>query len=330
LASKAVGRSQSSQHAHTRGVRTDASSGHQVVTREFRLQFATAPESVGLAQVLLAQLGYLPLQLPENLVPVAPAATTHRQVPLRRSAKSARSVTAPSSRPHVEASQLTESAGSTDSAAKPTAAGAAAQTAAATAADPATALVFRYASTPASVQALWRPGVDSTMTQGAIVQFERVHGLEDGSYPPYGTTLTAPVWSALLQASLAGTSDPHPYSVAEVSEAQPEQLTVWSDGATALTTLVNTGVPGGATPTGSFFVYLRYTEQTMRGYTTTGQPYVYPDVPDVNYFSGNFAIHGFGRASYGFPQSQGCVEVPLDEAPVVFANLHYGSLVVIT
>jgi hypothetical protein len=68
----------------------------------------------------------------------------------------------------------------------------------------------------------------------------------------------------------------------------------------------------------------------MRGFTTTGAPYVYPDVPDVDYFKGNFAIHGFARASYGFPQSQGCVEVPLGIAPSVYARLHYGALVVVS
>lgn len=282
---------------------TDASSGKTVVTRSFDLSFATAVESTGLAQVLLAQLGYLPLQLPQQLVPVAGAATGAAGAPSSSSTTGSSTAGSPSS------GSSTVSPGQ---------------------ADPAAALTFRYAGTPASVQALWQPGVDNTMTQGAIVQFERVHGIEDGSYPPYGTTVTPTVWNALIQASLADAQDPDAYSVAEVSEASPEQLVLWSNGTSALTTLVNTGVPGGATPTGSYFVYLRYTEQTMHGYTTTGQPYTYPDVPDVNYFSGNFAIHGFGRASYGFPQSQGCVELPLNEAPVVYSYLHYGSLVVIS
>lgn len=256
-----------------------------VITRSFTLRFQVATQSVGLAQVLLARLHYLPLRDPTDLQPVAG----------RRPA--------PGASPSPPPTPVDP--------------------------DPASQLTWRYPSTPAAVQALWEPGVDSTMTQGAIVQFERVHGLESGSYPPYGTSLSAPLWQALLQAAVSGNEDPDPYAVAEVSESEPEHLTIWSNGAPVLDTLVNTGIPGGATPTGAYFVYLRYRSQTMRGTTVSGTPYVYPDVPDVNYFSGNFAIHGFERASYGFPQSQGCVEVPLAEAPVVFGDLHYGSLVLV-
>jgi lipoprotein-anchoring transpeptidase ErfK/SrfK len=251
------------------------------VASSFVLHFETATESLGLAQVLLAQLGYLPLELPSMPVPVDTAASTA-------------AASAPAST------------------------------------DPATALTWRYSDVPAALTASWAPGQDTTITQGALVQFERVHDLTDGSYPPYATSLTPPVWQALVAASLADAHDPDPYAVAEVSETLPERLTVWSDGADILTTLVNTGIPGGATPTGTYFVYLRYVSQTMRGTTVTGAPYVYPNVPDVNYFSGNFAIHGFARARYGFPQSQGCVELPLTEAPVVYGDLHYGSIVSIT
>jgi hypothetical protein len=168
------------------------------------------------------------------------------------------------------------------------------------------------------------------MTRGAIVQFERVHGLEQPGWPPYRASLSDGLWAVLLRAASHDEVDPYPYSVATVSEAAPEHLTVWTDGATTLRTSVNTGVPGATTPEGAFYVYLRYRSQTMRGVTTTGAPYVYHDVPDVSYFSGNIAIHGFARPSYGFPQSQGCVEVPLGAAPRVFAALHYGSLVLVS
>lgn len=305
LSVRSVERRATATHHHASSAATDASDRKTVVTREFHLSFTAAAESTGLAQVLLAQLGYLPLHLAQQLVPVGGAqpghgASTPSKTPISVANAGSEPVSGAGAPSTLEAS------------------------------DPATALTFRYVDTPSAVQAMWQPGVDNTMTQGALVQFERVHGIEDGGYPPYGTTVTPTVWHALVQASLTATGDPDPYSVAEVSEASPERLVLWSNGATALTTLVNTGIAGGATPTGDYFVYLRYTEQTMHGYTTTGQPYVYHDVPDVNYFSGNFAIHGFPRASYGFPQSQGCVEVPLNEAPVIYSDLHYGSLVVIS
>lgn len=296
-------------------VRTAGVTDMAQVSRTFELSFSTATASIGLAQVLLAQLGYLPLELPTGLAPVASSQTD------------APGSTSPPSRATAAGdggeATTTRSVPASTSASSPT-------LQAVTDADPALALTWRYDDVPASVHALWQPGVDSTMTKGAIVQFERVHDLQDGSYPPYGTSLTSAFWQDLVTSAMAGADDPHPYTVAEVSEVQPERLTLWSDGADELTTLVNTGIPGGATPTGAFFVYLRYVSQTMHGYTVTGQPYVYPNVPDVNYFSGNFAIHGFPRAAYGFPQSQGCVEVPLAEAPLIYRDLDYGSLVVIS
>jgi len=306
LSVRSVGRRATAAHRRTRSAATDASDRKTVVSREFHLSFTAAAQSTGLAQVLLAQLGYLPLHLAQQLVPVAGAKPGHGASTASQDPVSAATTGVPESATGSGASSTSEGS------------------------DPAAALTFRYSDIPPAVQAMWQPGVDNTMTQGALVQFERVHGIEDGSYPPYGTTVTPTVWQALVQASLTAAHDPDPYSVAEVSESSPEQLVLWSNGTTALTTLVNTGIVGGATPTGDYFVYLRYPEQTMHGYTTTGQPYVYRDVPDVNYFSGNFAIHGFQRASYGFPQSQGCVEVPLNEAPVIYSYLHYGSLVVIS
>ena len=40
----------------------------------------------------------------------------------------------------------------------------------------------------------------------------------------------------------------------------------------------------------------------------------------MNYFNGGDAVHGYPRASYGFPQSNGCVELPIETA-----KLHYRS-----
>ncbi|MFC0081324.1 L,D-transpeptidase [Aciditerrimonas ferrireducens] len=274
-------------------LRQPARAGHPAHESTFELTFqVVAGESVGLAQDLLAQLGYLPLRPPGTLQPLPG-----------------------SSRPGDadgdpdDVGVLTSAAGEGLTLAQ--------------------SLGWRWPSVPSSLRALWTPGTKGVMTDGAIVQFDRVEGLESGSYPPYQATLTPAFWQALLRAALANRRDPDDYAYAMVSEQEPETLVVWSDGQDALRTLVNTGIPGGATPVGTWPVYLRYPEQTMRGTTVTGQPYVYPDVKDVNYFTGNIAIHAFPRARYGFPQSQGCVEVPPSVAPEVYALLHYGSLVTV-
>jgi len=66
----------------------------------------------------------------------------------------------------------------------------------------------------------------------------------------------------------------------------------------------------------------------MQGVNPNGTPYADP-VHWINYFDGGEAVHGFPRASYGFPQSLGCVELPLNVAPIVYSHVHYGTLVTV-
>lgn len=180
---------------------------------------------------------------------------------------------------------------------------------------------LRYANTPATLESSFQPGVDNRMTQGAMVAFERKNGL-----PAY-TSIRKQLWPALLNAQASGTQNPEGYSYASVSKARPETITIWHNGKTVLHTLVNTGLPQTPTPNGDFFVYLRYPTQTMRGTNINGSYYVDHGVKWVNYIDGSVAIHGFVRASYGFPQSLGCIELPVSQAAIAWKWLHYGSLV---
>ena len=153
--------------------------------------------------------------------------------------------------------------------------------------------------------------------------FERAHGLAaDGVAGPK-------VWQALLAATAAGQSNTQGYSYALVSENSPETLTVWHNGQVVLTSLANTGISGLATTVGTFPIYLRYRTQTMQGVNPNGTPYRDPGIPYVNYFKGGEAIHGYVRASYGFPQSLGCVELPIPNAAAAWPWLHYGTLVTV-
>ena len=52
----------------------------------------------------------------------------------------------------------------------------------------------------------------------------------------------------------------------------------------------------------------------MSGKNPDGSAYHDPGIPWISYFNGGDALHGFIRASYGFPQSLGCVEMPFSEA----------------
>ena len=53
-------------------------------------------------------------------------------------------------------------------------------------------------------------------------------------------------------------------------------------------------------------------------------------MPWVNYFNGGDAVHGYERGSYGFPQSNGCVELPIATAAEVYPMLAVGDIVWVT
>jgi L,D-transpeptidase catalytic domain len=67
----------------------------------------------------------------------------------------------------------------------------------------------------------------------------------------------------------------------------------------------------------------------MRGLMPNGARYADP-VKFVSFFNGDYAVHSMDRASYGLPQSLGCVELPLTEAQQVWPYLTYGTLVTVT
>jgi lipoprotein-anchoring transpeptidase ErfK/SrfK len=185
-------------------------------------------------------------------------------------------------------------------------------------------MAWAYPNIPASLSALWTPGQASVIDKGAIMAFESVHDMTvDGLAGPA-------VWSALVGAVAARQVDPNPYDYLTGTETLPETLTVWRAGQVIYTTPSNTGVPGATTETGTFPVYARYTSTTMTGTNVDGSKYVDPGIPWVAYFNGGDAVHGYVRASYGFPQSNGCIELPVANAAQVFTMDPLGTLVTVS
>ena len=183
------------------------------------------------------------------------------------------------------------------------------------------AFTWRYSKTPASLRAQWAPGKDTTVTTGALMHFEAVENL------PEGSPIDPQLWGALKKAVASRATDPVPYDYLMVTETEPEQLVVWRDGGDLYSTPVNTGVPGAWTATGTYPVYARFYTTTMIGTDVDGYHYDVPNVPWVAYFNGGDAVHGYWRASYGYPQSNGCVELPIDNAQVVWSMDPIGTLV---
>lgn len=177
---------------------------------------------------------------------------------------------------------------------------------------------------PSELQNFWDNGAaTSLIVKGAVMAFESNQGLTmDGIAGPQ-------VWAALLQAVANGQDNSNGYTYAIAAESNPETLTIWHNGQVVLHSLANTGIPASPTSIGTSPVYLRYRNQIMRGTNPDGTTYADP-VQFVAYFYGGEAVHYFPRATYGWPQSLGCVELTLSDAATAWPYLTYGSLVTVT
>jgi lipoprotein-anchoring transpeptidase ErfK/SrfK len=182
---------------------------------------------------------------------------------------------------------------------------------------------WRWSTLPAALTSQWSQGTDNVITKGAVMAFEDQHQLGvDGDAGPH-------VWAALLAALQQNQASTASYNYVLVSTTLPQTVTVYENGAPSYNTRANTGVPGAPTALGTFPVYLRYTTTTMSGTNPDGSTYSDPGIPWVSYFNGGDALHGFVRPGYGYPQSDGCVEMPISNAQVVYPLTPLGTLVTV-
>ena len=181
-----------------------------------------------------------------------------------------------------------------------------------------------YSNLPVSLSNQWRVGADNVLVTGALMTFQSEHNLP-------ATGVADPMtWSALIAAVDVAAVNPRPYNYVTVSQGSPETLTLYTGGRASFHTLVNTGISVSPTALGTYPVYLRYTSQTMSGTNPDGSHYSDPGIPWVSYFNGGDALHGFIRATYGWPQSLGCVEKPFASAKTVWPHTPIGTLVTVT
>ncbi len=263
------------------------------------LSYTMGQGSVLRLQQVLAQLGYLPLQWQSNGAGPAPAVPAGAADRVTTAAVVSTKATRRQSALEAQA-QLDYS-------------------------PPAGSFTWRW-KMPAQLTSLWGAGAYTVVTEGALMTFEQVEGLD-----PVG--LSNPLlWSYLATAEVQHARDPYGYAYIDVTQSLPEQLRLWYNGRIIITTAVNTGIPQSPTADGTFPVYLRYQFQYMKGFNPNGTYYDDP-VSWIAYFNGGDAVHGFLRASYGFPQSLGCVELPVAGTnPVseqVWGYDHIGTLVTV-
>ncbi len=188
---------------------------------------------------------------------------------------------------------------------------------------PAGSFSWRYPNTPPELQALWTAGQPNEVTRGAVMMFEHDHGLTvDGIAGPQ-------VWHAVLADALAGKRRTDGYSYVYVHRNVPQLLTLWHNGQIVLTSPGNTGVPAAPTALGTWPVFEHIPVGTMSGTNPDGSHYNDPGIQWISYFHGGEALHSFNRASFGTPQSLGCVELPLAAAAQLWPYTPIGTLVTI-
>jgi hypothetical protein len=182
---------------------------------------------------------------------------------------------------------------------------------------------WRFSQTPAPLRALWTPGRWNVVTEGAVMRFEDEHGLAtDGVAGPQ-------VWRALLGDDVAQRRYGGGYSYVFVHETVPQSLSLWHDGRVILTSPGNTGIASAPTAQGTWPVFEHIPVGTMSGTNPDGSHYNDPGIRWISYFHGGDALHAFPRASFGTPQSLGCVELPLAAAAQVWPYTPIGTLVTI-
>jgi peptidoglycan hydrolase-like protein with peptidoglycan-binding domain len=181
---------------------------------------------------------------------------------------------------------------------------------------------WRWSNTPSALTSQWQAGTAGQVTKGAVMQFENQHDMTaDGVAGPA-------VWKALITAMIHHQTNTAGYTFVQVSEGSPESLSLWHDGDMKMSGVaVNTGVPGADTATGTYPVFEHLPSTTMIGTNVDGSHYVDPGILWVSYFNGGDALHYYPRGSYGFPQSNGCVEMDEPDAAAVYPYTPIGALV---
>jgi len=183
---------------------------------------------------------------------------------------------------------------------------------------------WRWPGLPAELTSQWTQGTANEITRAAVEAFETQNGLGvDGIAGPAA-------WTALINDTINNKTNATPYIYVLVNKTVPQNLTLWNNGAAQYVGIpVNTGAPGADTVDGTYAVFEHVRYSDMKGTNPDGSTYNDPNVPYASYFNGGDALHGFIRASYGSPQSNGCVEMTYANAAQVWPLTPIGTLVTV-
>ena len=189
---------------------------------------------------------------------------------------------------------------------------------------PAGSFSWRFPNTPPQLAQQWDPAKVTQITRGAVMMFEHEHGLTvDGFAGPRGVARAdrrcdrGQAAPGRVQLRLRAHE---PAAVADALAQRPDVI---------LTSPGNTGIPATPTQPGTYPVFEHIPVGEMKGTNPDGSHYDDKGIRWISYFHGGDALHSFNRASFGTPQSLGCVELPLASAAKVWPYTPIGTLVTI-
>ncbi len=104
-----------------------------------------------------------------------------------------------------------------------------------------------------------------------------------------------------------------------------QTLSVYRGSQIINTFLISSGTDWFKTVTGSYQIYAKYSQYTMRG-----PDYDLPDVPYTMFFYKGYSIHGtYWHHNFGTPMSRGCLNMKTEDAAWVYENAPVGTYVFI-
>jgi LysM repeat protein len=140
-----------------------------------------------------------------------------------------------------------------------------------------------------------------------------------------GTSSAAPAEAPAVTAQPAAPSAPAGGGRRFLVDLSDQMLYAYEGDTLVRSTLISSGRWPYPTVTGTYYIYLRYTSQRMRG-----PGYDLPGVPYVMYFYQGYALHGtYWHNNFGTPMSHGCVNMPTTEAEWAFNWASIGTPVTV-
>jgi lipoprotein-anchoring transpeptidase ErfK/SrfK len=131
----------------------------------------------------------------------------------------------------------------------------------------------------------------------------------------------------------AQTVEVQPYAKWFIADLTTKRMYAYQDTSLVKTFLISAGAPATPTVRGKFAIYSKFKSQDMRGNNADGSRYFQPAVPYVNYFYGDYAIHGnYWRPSSWFGNinsSHGCIGVSTTDGAWIYNWASVGTPVIV-